>query len=139
MTVICDYCNAPANFLPTSEAIYAGKDYGPMFVCWPCDAWCGCHKGTTRPLGRLANPELRLWKRKAHAVFDPIWQERLDRKRRLDSTYNKGMARGGRYKKLAELLGIPKQECHIGMFDVDLCKRAVAICESGKLAEETTA
>jgi hypothetical protein len=47
------------------------------------------------------------------------------------------MARGGRYKKLAELMGISKKECHIGMFDVDQCRRVVEICSSGALQESS--
>lgn len=132
-TIDCPYCHAPAKFLASSEVVYHGRDYGPIYICAPCKAWCGCHPGTTRPLGRLANKELRGWKMKVHAAFDPIWQARFERKHAVDPRYKKGMARGGRYRKLAELMGIPKEETHIGMFDVELCKRAIAICESGAL------
>lgn len=135
MSVVCPYCSQLAKFLPTSEAIYHGRDYGPVYICVPCDAWCGCHPGTTKPLGRLANKELRQWKMKTHLVFDPIWRERWERKNAVDAKYKKGMARGGRYKKLAELMGIPKEECHIGMFDVGRCQKAIEICQSGALAE----
>ena len=135
MSIHCPYCFEPAKLLLSSAPIYHGRDYGPVHVCWPCDAWVGCHPNTTRPLGRLANAELRQWKMKAHAAFDPIWKARFERKSTIDPAYKKAMARGGRYKKLAELLGIPRHECHIGMFDVDRCQRAVQVCESGALAE----
>lgn len=101
-----------------------------------CDAYVGCHPGTRRPLGRLADPELRHWKSQAHRAFDPIWKRRFEERSALDPDYKKGMARGGRYKKLAELLGIPKEECHIGMFTVELCKQTVALCHSGVLEED---
>jgi hypothetical protein len=135
-TVICPYCARSAVFLESSEAVYQGRDFGPLYVCWPCGAWCGCHPGTTRPLGRLANAELRKWKMAVHRVFDPIWQRRWARRRLLDPKYSKAHARGGRYKKLAELLGIPKEECHIGLFDVERCKRAIEIINSGALEHE---
>ena len=31
-------------------------------------AYVGVHKGTDKPLGRLANAELRYWKKRAHAA-----------------------------------------------------------------------
>lgn len=66
---------------------------------------------------------------KAHAAFDPLWEAKL-RKRRKERgpEYKKVYARGSGYKWLAGQLGIPRKECHIGMFDVDMCKRVVEIC-----------
>lgn len=139
MTVTCPYCQRPAKFLPTSEALYHGRDYGPAYFCRKDDAWVGCHPGTTKPLGRLANAELRKWKQATHAAFDPVWKARFERKNAIDPKYKKGMARGGRYKRLAQLMGIPKAECHIGHFDVERCKLAIPICESGELAAEVEA
>lgn len=129
----CPYCGNTARLFKTSEAFYNGRDYGPLWACVPCEAWVGCHKGTFVALGRLANTELRKAKQRAHAAFDPIWKARLARRRAEDSRYTKGMARGGRYKALAELLGIPRAVCHIGMFDVDLCNRTVEIIAAGRL------
>lgn len=134
MTVNCPYCGEEAA-LVNSREIYNGQDFGPVYLCRPCRAWVGCHKGTTKPLGRLANAELRSWKIKVHDVFDPIWRERWQRKHAADPRYKKGMARGGRYKKLAELMEITREECHIGMFDVEQCRLAVQICESGELSD----
>ncbi len=130
--VVCPYCQGRAQ-LVSSKEVYNGRDYGPIYLCRPCDAWVGCHKGMTKPLGRLANAELRKWKIAAHDAFDPIWRRRWIRKHSEDPKYKKGMARGGRYKKLAELMGIPRAECHIGMFDVEQCRLTVEICQSGAL------
>ena len=33
------------------------------------------------------------------------------------------------YKWLSEQLGMPRKDTHIGMFDVDQCKRVVEICK----------
>lgn len=131
----CPYCGYRAQYLPSSEHIYNGRDYGPVWICEPCEAWVGCHKGTTKPLGRLANAELRRWKRGVHYFFDPIWRRRFERKRAEDPKYTKAHARGGRYKKLAELMGIPREECHIAMFDIERCKLALKIIKSGALDE----
>lgn len=141
LSPICPYCGVMSQ-LATGATIYAHRpDLGDksFYLCAPCDAYVGCHAGTTQPLGRLANAELRLAKKAAHAAFDPIWKARHAQKSAIDPTYKVGMARGGRYKKLANLLGIPVAECHIGMMDVELCKRTVEICRSGQLLDEVAA
>ena len=57
MTIACDYCQASAE-LVDSKVIY-GRSYGLMWLCRPCGAWVGTHEGTEKPLGRLANADLR--------------------------------------------------------------------------------
>lgn len=91
-----------------------------IYRCDPCDAHVGCHGGTTTPLGRLANAELRKHKMMAHKAFDPIWREH-------------GFTRKGAYKTLAQRLGIKTEDCHIGMFDVDMCKRVIIESKALKL------
>ena len=91
-----------------------------VWICsdWPkCDAYVGCQKGTDRPLGRLANPELRFWKKKAHDTFDKLWK-------------HGEMNRTNAYAWLSRELAITPDKCHIGMFDVDQCK---AVCEAVKV------
>lgn len=125
----CPYCER-ASVLTDSAAVY-GRSYGPIYLCRPCDAYVGCHKGTNKALGRLANKELRQWKIKAHAAFDPLWQRKFAKKRRESGpTYRKCFARNSGYKWLSEQLGIDREHCHIGMFDVEQCKRVVEICQS---------
>ena len=122
----CPYCGADVRFHSSSAFVYRGTDYGPIYACsrYPtCDAIVGVHKGTTEPLGRLANRSLRGWKKRAHAAFDPIWQFRMER-----GTL-KSKARGATYGWLADQLGIPVEACHIGMFDEETCQRVVAVCE----------
>jgi hypothetical protein len=112
---ICPYCNHAAKLID-SIVIYRVRSYGMMWHCAPCDAYVGVHKDSKEhvPLGRLANAELRKWKMKAHAAFDPLWKEQ-------------GLKRKEAYQKLADLLGIPVKETHIGMFDVDQCKRVIEV------------
>jgi len=45
-----------------------------IYLCRSCDAYVGVHKGTDKPKGRLANAELREYKKKAHSAFDPLWR-----------------------------------------------------------------
>lgn len=99
-----------------SKIIY-GKSYGKIYLCRDCNAYVGVHKGTDKPLGRLADKELRYWKKEAHAAFDPIWK-------------NGAMYRGKAYLWLAEQMGLRTDETHIGMFDVEQCKKVVSICNN---------
>ena len=122
----CDYCNKQPKYVDSS--VVYGKSYGMIYYCKPCDAYVGVHKGTDKPLGRLANRELRYWKKEAHKFFDPLWIRKLEKRKKEDSTYKKCYARGSGYKWLAKQLGITRENCHIGMFNVDKCKEVVAIC-----------
>lgn len=109
--VICPYCNSQAEYVDSIE-VYRSRSYGMIYICFPCKAYVGVHKGTDRPLGRLANAELRQWKIKAHDAFDPLWK-------------SKEMTRGKAYKWLRDNLGIPKEDCHIGKMDVAMCMNVV--------------
>lgn len=116
----CDYCGEKAT-LVVGKAIYPHRPdlYGLNFYqCRPCDAYVGCHKGTTDPLGRLANAELRAAKSRAHLAFDPLWKNKFFR------------SRTRAYNWLAAQLKIEKSECHIGMFDAAMCRRVVALVDA---------
>lgn len=122
----CDYCLRPAVLIRAGEPHYPyRRDYGPVWACPPCDAWCGCHEGTENALGRLANAELRQAKIDAHAAFDPLWKAKMDRDR-----CSKSQARKAGYRWLADQLGISWRKCHIGEMDVLQCRRVVEICNA---------
>lgn len=122
--VIYPYCNDPATMVK-GDRIYLGRPdlaHLNFWLCAPCSAWVGCHRANpghgrdgTEPLGRLANADLRAAKQRAHAAFDPYWK-------------NGGLARADAYAWLAASLGIPKDACHIGLFDLEMCRRVVQIC-----------
>jgi hypothetical protein len=126
MTPACPYCGEKAE-KTTGAVIYphlrqlARK---VMYRCQPCEAWVGCHDGTDKPLGRLANAALRKAKQDAHAAFDPIWQELAA------SGMSRSRARSTSYAWLADALGIATRDCHIGLFDEDVCQRVVAVCKA---------
>lgn len=115
--VYCPYCGKKAEYVDTIE-IY-GKSYGMAYLCRPCDAYVGVHDGTDTPLGRLANRELRRWRNRAHAAFDPLWQKGPYRRRRNDA-----------YAWLAGKMGLTKEETHIAMFDVEQCKQVIQIMDN---------
>lgn len=114
----CPYCdNQPK--LVTGRVIYPHRTdlYKLWFYLCKCGARVGCHPGTKKPLGRLADAELRQAKSKAHLAFDPIWRDRLMRRKQA-------------YKWLSNQLNIDFNDCHIGMFDVETCNRVVDICST---------
>lgn len=125
IAVRCDYCGRDAE-LVSGEVIYPHRPdlFAKQFWrCAPCEAFVGCHEAGngygdgTRPLGRLANFELRRAKMRAHAAFDPLWKA-------------KGMRRREAYAWLAKQMGIDPSQCHIGMFDVERCQEVVGIVVS---------
>ena len=119
--VYCDYCGHRAEYVD-SKIIY-GKSYGMIYLCRNCMAYVGVHKGTSKPLGRLANAELRHWKKLAHAFFDPLWKFGRFKGRRND-------AYGWLFKKM----GLPIEKTHIGMFDVQQCRQVVEICRKENMS-----
>lgn len=130
---ICPYCNQTAVLVDSAE-VYGGRSYGDLFICpGSCHAYVGVHRSSGKPLGTLANAELRQWRQKAHAAFDPLWQAKL-RKRRKErgADYKKVYARGSGYKWLRGLMGMTAKECHISMMNVEQCKQVVEICTNWK-------
>lgn len=123
---LCPYCGARSAYIESSAEVYHGRDYGPLYICRPCQAWVGVHKGTTKPLGRLADATLRTAKQRVHAAFDPLWVQYWRAYTHTEER-SSGMRVAQRlrcYAWLADELGIPVAECHIGMFDVALCALA---------------
>jgi hypothetical protein len=122
----CRYCCLPAQLLVHGMPGYPyQRSYGPTWVCIPCGAWVGCHPGTEKALGGLANAELRAWKVKAHAAFDPLWEAKMRR-----DQCSKGKARRAGYAWLAKQLDMPVERTHIGYMSVEECQKVVAVCEA---------
>lgn len=118
-TILCPYCGQVAALKHSTEVYCSSIDYGYLWVCVPCDAWVGTHRNSRNfaPLGRLANAELREWKRKAHKAFDPHWKE-------------SGLTRPEAYEWLRQEMGRVRA-VHIGFMDVAECRQVVQICSRG--------
>lgn len=109
----CPYCGKPTKLVEDTQ-IY-GRSYGSKcYVCEPCGAWVGCHKGSEKALGRVANKELRGLKHQAHEAFDPIWEKGY-------------LPRTAAYEVLSAALGLPKEQTHIGMFDEEMCRKVIQL------------
>lgn len=114
----CPYCGSRTVYVDSSE-VYA-VSYGMIYLCRPCKAYCGVHKGTDIALGRVANCELRTLKKEAHLHFDQLWKARR-------------MTRRNAYKWLSSCMNTPKDLTHIGMFDEDQCKMVIQLCKTKAL------
>lgn len=124
MQVICPYCKSQAEYVDTA-VIYRGKSYGMAYLCKPCDAYVGVHKGTDLPLGTLANKEDRIWRMKAHAAFDPLWK-----------TGN--MKRRDAYSHMQRLMDMSAAEAHISRMTATQCQKLVSLLVVGQPIRRST-
>ena len=116
----CPYCHG--KMLKRDKKYVYGIVWGKNEWVWVCEnyprcsSYVGCHPNTDIPLGRVADHNLREWKKRTHRVFDVLWKSHH-------------MSRRTAYVWLSEKLGIPQSDCHIGMFDEDLCRQAIKVCK----------
>ena len=118
---ICRYCGGVIRMVP-ARAVYGSavkrlgleKEY--IYQCQNCNARVGCHKGTTRPLGNVANETLRLKRMETHQVYDAFWKR-------------SGMTRTQAYKWLAEQMNLTEDRAHIGSFEMYQCQMVIELCK----------
>lgn len=107
-TVPCPYCKGEAELMD-SIAVYR-KSYGPIYACLPCDAYVGCHKGTEKPLGIPAKPNLRQQRKIAHGIIDTYWRTKMFTRKRV-------------YEAVKEAMDIPWEQNHVAMWDIKTAMR----------------
>ena len=117
---ICRYCGGVIRLTPAKDIYGASTDRlglanENIYLCQNCNARVGCHKGTNRPLGNVANEVLRLKRRETHQVFDRFWQDN-------------GMSRTQAYKWLAKQMRLSEKDAHIGGFEMDQCQQVIDLC-----------
>jgi hypothetical protein len=56
---------------------------------------------------------------RAHDAFDPLWRTGK-------------MSRNAAYRWLANELGLSREECHISLFDKDMCQRVINVCQQSQ-------
>ncbi len=121
---VCRYCGGKVE-LVSAEVIYGnstarlGLENESIYLCRTCNARVGCHRGSTRPLGNLANEVLRLKRMETHQVFDAFWKA-------------KGMTRTAAYRWLAQSLCISDKRAHIGSFEMDTCEQVIRMCRDAE-------
>jgi len=117
--VTCQYCEQPAKQVH-GDVIYPYNDNKELhekkfWYCEPCDAYVGCHP-SGKPLGLLANFDLRTARIKAHYAFDRLWR-------------CGGMTRDEAYSWLSDALVLDSRSCHIAKMDEAECKEVVRVCK----------
>lgn len=121
---ICVECDQTASLVSGARVYPHRPDlHGRIFYQCDCGAYVGCHPGTAVALGRPAGRETRRLRSLAHELFDPFWKP-------ADGSRSNSGARSRAYRWLADELGLPVEECHIGWFDAAMCRRVIAICRS---------
>ena len=128
---ICRYCGGTVHLVPaaivygSAAAKRLGIEQEKFYQCQNCNARVGCHKGTDRPMGNLANEALRMKRKETHQVFDGFWK-------------SKGMSRTQGYKWMAKKLRLSEELAHIGGFEMDRCQKLINLChkEMNKFAAE---
>lgn len=133
MSNTCQYCGQPVAYRESSAHLYGGRDYGPIWECPPCASWVGCHPDG-RPKGTVANAGLRVLRVRVKQYFNPLWMDvhlaypgipiRVGHVRQIMRTRA--------YEWLADQMKLPRDECHIAMFNDARCKWAVQIIEDMK-------
>lgn len=123
---ICRYCGGVIRLVPASSIYGKSTDRLGMrdekiYQCQNCNARVGCHKGTRRPLGKVANEVLRLKRVETHQIFDAFWRQR-------------NMSRTAAYKWLAAEMELPAGQVHIGGFEMDQCQRVIELCQEERRA-----
>lgn len=105
--LLCAECGSPM--------VLRHSRFGPFFGCtsFPdCRGTHGAHPDG-RPLGIPADRQTKKMRIEAHEAFDGLWQDR-------------GWSRGRGYHWLQKVLRLGRDDCHIGRFDVRMCKRVIA-------------
>ena len=118
---VCPFCSSTVSLVDSAK-VYR-RSYGFIYLCdrYPrCDARVGCHPGSDKPLGTLADRELRQWRSLAHRHFDPLWKSGIF------------TSRNAAYKWLAKAMGLPPAKTHVAMFDKRQCQKAIAIVSQFK-------
>ena len=113
----CRYCQGRVDLV--SNAKIYGREYGSwpyVYLCSCCGASVGLHPDTDLPLGTLADESLRRARNDSKGAFIATY-----RAKRLD--------RNQAYDWLSQKTGIPRVECHFGMFDTQQCELVKAACD----------
>ena len=121
-SIHCPYCGAPAVCRPAST-VYGTDTIAPksyLYLCsnWPsCDAYVSAQRKDRRPMGTLANSELRHKRILAHRAL-----QRLQKERHMD--------KWATYLWLQARLGLDADHAHIGIFSSQMCDQVISLCRA---------
>lgn len=101
--------------------VYGDNNLDPekyLYVCsgYPsCDSYIGAHKKSMRPMGTMADSDLRNKRIEAHRALDAIWK-------------NGYMTKHSTYIWLQNRLNLREKDTHIGKFSYYLCEQTIREC-----------
>lgn len=122
VNITCPYCHAKA-YLRPATVVFGAKApdlTAKYYVCahYPlCDAYVAAHKKTLRPMGTLANAELRKKRKEAHLALDHLWRGGM-------------MRRSEAYRLLQLHMGLPEEDTHIANFSFLRCEEVISFCKN---------
>jgi hypothetical protein len=123
---VCPYCECETKLVHGGEVYphLIGKTPRPKFLdkkYYICirnkDHYVGTYVDNVTSLGRVADYELRDFKKKGHETFDPLWKDRLYFKNQREA-----------YKWLSGKMNLPLEFTHFGMFSIEECRLAIEYC-----------
>ena len=117
--VHCPYCGSPAVVRPAAEIYHDLRRTDSLYVCSnhpACNAYVGMNTKTGKPLGPLADGDLRNLRIRAHRTFDRLWQSGI-------------MTRNSAYRWMADYFCIPLSKAHIGQLSEYRCNELIAKCK----------
>lgn len=122
--VFCPYCGRRAVLRPITYVVGENRRiFDPdqmVYVCsvYPaCNAYVAANKKNLRPLGSLADGELRNLRIQAHRALRSLWQ-------------NGYLSEKDAYHWLSGKLGLTEKDTHIAKFSHYRCKETIRCCEA---------
>lgn len=115
----CPYCGSTVVYRSADGIYHDNSNQTMLYVCsrYPeCDAYVRVHAGTNIPVGTMADGRLRALRINAHRYFDQIYKKGL-------------MSKQEAYLWLADLIGAPLSESHIGHLGDYYCKEVITKCK----------
>lgn len=111
------------NLCGSTDTILLHTSYGPMWKCMGCGATVGCHRNSpeNKPLGIFADEEMKKLRILCH--------ERFDYKKNYQKRWNNTNERNGKYRRLANEMGIPVNQCHFAKMDKARLQQALEVLE----------
>lgn len=115
-TVACPFCGRVMTLTLTHKFTRPGQPPRKYYGCsgFPeCRATCGAHPDGT-PSSSPADPETKQARIAAHDAFDRLWKHGR-------------MSRPAAYRHMQKIMGMTKDEAHIGFFSKEQCEALVAM------------
>jgi hypothetical protein len=116
-TVRCPYCAAAAVLRDGSYVHGEMNRGGKLYVCarFPaCNAYVGAY-ANHKPMGTLADGNLRHKRIETHRLFDRLWKQGI-------------MSRSGAYNWMRAKFGMSADQAHIAQFSEYMCEALMTEC-----------